>query len=74
MGHVEIDDLKISDELKREIHEWNDLYQSTFVSEYPPDSKFASKEMDKRHEMVGYILAERLQMELGCDYNVIVDF
>ncbi|MES9962699.1 MAG: hypothetical protein ABW116_04115 [Candidatus Sedimenticola sp. 20ELBAFRAG] len=70
MGHVDLVDLPISDELRLAISTWDDEYQGTFNDEYPPDSGFDSPEVDQDHIERGAILAERLQSELGSEYKV----
>ncbi|MDP5587039.1 hypothetical protein P3785_29305 [Pseudomonas aeruginosa] len=70
MGHVDVDDLPISQELKAEITAWDSEYQATFNSDYPPDSGFGSPEIEFRHIAEGQQLAKRLQQELGGGYTV----
>lgn len=48
MGHVDIEDLPLSQELKAQISEWDSRYQSTFNSDYPPDSGFASPDAEEK--------------------------
>ncbi|MBB4017447.1 MULTISPECIES: hypothetical protein [Chelatococcus] len=70
MGHIDVDDLPISEELKRAILAWDDEYQATFNSEYPPDSGFKSSDLEAVHIIKGAELAKRLQKELGNNYTV----
>lgn len=70
MGHVDIDDLPVSQELKAEIRAWDVEYQATFNSDYPPDSGFSSPEAELRHKAQGGQLAKKLQHELGYGYMV----
>lgn len=70
MGHVEIDDLPISYELKADLRSWNNEYQSTFVSDDPPSSGFESPELSEKHIEKGRTLADRLRKELGPSYNL----
>ncbi|WP_313055873.1 hypothetical protein [Pseudomonas lopnurensis] len=71
MGHVDIDDLPLSQELKGEIIKWDREYQATYNGDYPPDSRFSSPEAKLRHIVEGQQLAQRLQQELGGGYTVV---
>ncbi|MDF3842023.1 hypothetical protein P3W55_09890 [Pseudomonas citronellolis] len=70
MGHIDIDDLPLSQELKAEITAWDSEYQATFNSEYPPDSGFSSPEVAFRYIVEGQQLAKKIQQELGGGYAV----
>lgn len=69
-SHREVNSLPISDDLKEAIQAWDDEYQSTFDSGYPPDSGFISSDLEAAHKRQGAKLAERLQEELGDYYSV----
>lgn len=69
-SHCDVQTLPISDDLKEAIQAWDDEYQSTFDSAYPPDSGFSSPYAQAAHTRQGAELAERLQMELGDAYSV----
>ncbi|MGR2741122.1 hypothetical protein ACUY1T_21980 [Billgrantia sp. Q4P2] len=70
MGHVEVDELPISQALKAQILAWDSEYQATFNDDYPPDSGFGSPEAESMHIAEGSRLAKSLQQELGGDYMV----
>ena len=70
MGHIDVDDLPLSQELKAEITAWDSEYQAAFNSHYPPDSGFGSPEMAVRHIAEGQQLARKMQEELGEGYKV----
>lgn len=70
MGHVDVDDLPLSQELKSKIIEWDGKYQSTFNSDYPPDSGFTSSEAKLQHASEGEQLAKSIQQELEGSYTV----
>lgn len=70
MGHIDVEELPVSEELKRAIQAWDSEYQSTFNDDYPPESGFASSELEVAHTRQGAELAERLQAELGEGYSV----
>lgn len=70
--HYSITQLKVSENLQRRIIEWDEQYQKTLDSEYPPDSKFGSIQEAIEHNKLGTILSRELQNELGDQY--IVDF
>lgn len=70
MGHVDVDELPLSQELKAKINAWDSEYQATFNSDYPPDSGFSSPEAKLRHVAEGEQLAKKIQQELGGSYAV----
>jgi hypothetical protein len=70
MGHVDLEDLPISDDLRLAIKIWNDEYQATFDSEYPAGSGFDTPEAEKNHVEIGVKLAEKLHVELGKTYLI----
>lgn len=70
MGHIDINELPISHELKARISGWDNEYQATFNSDYPPDSGFTSHEATLRHIAEGQMLAKILQKELGGSYLI----
>ncbi|BBP59727.1 hypothetical protein PHLH4_33170 [Pseudomonas sp. St316] len=70
MGHVEVEDLPLSQELKAKISAWDGEYQATFNSEYPPDSGFHTLEAELRHKAEGEHLAEVIQQELKSGYTI----
>ncbi len=70
MGHIEVNSLPISNELKDLISKWDQRFQKTFNADYPPDSHFLSPELRDNHIEKGFNLAERLQIELGEGYSV----
>ena len=70
MGHIDVDELPISQELKAQINLWDNEYQATFNSDYPPKSGFSSNEVVIRHIVEGKRLAQKLQQELENDYIV----
>lgn len=70
MGHVDIEDLPLSQELRARIIVWDGEYQATFNSDYPPDSGFSTSEAQLRHMAEGEQLAKSIQHELGSSYTV----
>lgn len=70
MGHVDIEDLPFSQELKAKISAWDSKYQSTFNSDYPPDSGFTTPETELQHAVEGEELAKLIQQELEGSYTV----
>lgn len=70
MGHTDVDELPISQELKAKISGWNSEYQATYNGDYPPDSGFTSYEAKLRHIAEGQKLAKILQQELGSSYLI----
>ncbi|UZE18712.1 hypothetical protein LOY70_03695 [Pseudomonas sp. B21-054] len=70
MGHVDVEGLPLSQELKTKVSEWDRKYQSTFNSDYPPDSGFSSPEAELQHAAEGEQLAKMIQQELQGSYSV----
>lgn len=70
MGHVDIDDLPLSQELRMKINKWDGEYQATFNRDYPPDSGFTTPEAKLRHVSEGGELAGSMQKELESNYII----
>lgn len=70
MGHVDVDALPVTDELKNKLKLWHADYQSTFDENYPPNSGFICRDADQAHIERGRQLAEQLRIELGEGYKV----
>lgn len=71
VGHVDLDELPVSAELKEAIAAWDRNFQITFDESYPPDSGFSSEGERLEHEKRGIELIARLRKELGHDYLII---
>lgn len=69
-NYSDLSELNISDELKEAMQAWDDEYQATFDGDYPPNSGFASSDLEATHFAKGEELAKRLQAELGEGYSV----
>ena len=69
-GPVQIKELPLSDLLKHDLDLWDNEFQKTFDSEYPPDSGFKTAEQKKSHTERGHELANRLRLELGESFLV----
>ncbi len=70
MGHVAIEDLDISEGLRKRIVKWDAVFQNTFVDYNPRDSGFLSEQDLNKHNNEGAEIAELLRLELGSDVNV----
>lgn len=70
MGHLDVDDLPISDALKKNLKNWYQEYQSTFNEEHPQNSGFCSLQMAIVHAKKGESIAKQMQIELGENYRV----
>ena len=68
--HYDVRVLGLSCALQRAIQDWDEKYQATLDSEYPPDSRFETPEAEKAHIVEGLKLAELLQKELGAAFVV----
>ena len=70
MGHVGLEDLDLPENLIKEIHIWNSVFQETFCEEYPPDSGFHSYQKVLEHNSKGKDLARKIQNILGAEVNI----
>lgn len=70
LAHFEVRNLPISTALQSELLVWDEEYQNTFDSEYPPDSDFKSSDLRDAHNERGMELSAKLQDELGTEYEV----
>lgn len=70
MGHVEVDELPISDQLKKNINLWNDAFQKTFNEKSPSMSGFKSREEELKHANDGKRIELYLTLELGQAYAI----
>lgn len=68
--HREVTSLPLSADLQNQFLEWDEEYQDTFNQSDPLASCFASQQAEKDHALRGRNLAQRLQDELGDDYEV----
>ncbi len=68
--HYAAHELNISKDLAKKIQHWDDLYQDTLDHNYPPDSDFQTEEDKRKHQVLGKELAQKLQNELGPEFNV----
>ena len=64
--------LPISQELKRDLYAWMDKYNSTLDWEYPPDSGFKSEQEEQQFKQDGKKLQQRLQQELGAEFQISI--
>ncbi|CAA6806180.1 MAG: Unknown protein [uncultured Campylobacterales bacterium] len=64
VGHLDFDEIPITEKLKQEIKEWDEVYQNTYNDEYPPDSCFKSKKQKQWFYKRGRELFEKLKQEL----------
>ncbi len=70
MGHIDTEDLDISEGLRKRIVKWDAVFQNTFVDYNPRDSGFLSEQDLNKHNNEGVEIAELLRLELGSDVNV----
>ena len=72
MGHVPIEDLRLSPQLSEMIINWDNQFQLTFNDDCPQESGFKSFEDLLTHNQHGKMLASLLEKELGD--NVRIEF
>lgn len=70
-GDIDPKDLPISAELQDALIKWAQTYDDTLDMDTPQNSGFASVSLEEAFKAEGYLLAERLRIELGSDYTVI---
>lgn len=63
--------LPLSEETKRRLVAWAQVYDATLNQEYPPDSAFPSQEAERAFRREGSLLMQQLRSELGSDYEVV---
>jgi hypothetical protein len=63
--NIPIRDLAITQELREALERWDDRFQSTFNTSYPPDSGFRERSLSDAFLDEGEALASRLREELG---------
>lgn len=71
VGNIGPDFLPISDFLKNELNDWSDEYNKTLILDNPLESGFKTINEEIAFREKGKYLQERLQIELGNDYDVI---
>jgi hypothetical protein len=71
VGNINPNTLPISNMLKNELNSWSDKYDETLNLDDPLASGFATIEEEMVFKEMGLSLKEKLQMELGDDYEVI---
>jgi hypothetical protein len=72
IGNINPDDLPLSDELKQALSAWADEYDATLNLSDPASSGFSDVEAEKLFRQKGIALGERLRVELGGGYSVVV--
>ena len=77
-GHREIcpspESLGLSAGLVDQLNDWQAAYDSTLDQSYPPDSRFTSSAVEARWREQGQALLAQLQLELGDDVTVRLEF
>ena len=73
-GDISPDDLPISLELKKSLHDWATRYDLTLKMDDPASSGFQNKILESIFIEDGRKLAIKLQEELGINYNIVYQF
>ena len=74
LNNIDPDDLQISQDLKIDLDQWASKYESTYVKANPLDSSFLNDTDEKNFWEEGYALKNRLQCELGSNYEILYKF
>lgn len=68
--YTNIDQLPLSESLKKRLEDWDDAYVATLNQEYPPDSDFSTPEERKKFIEEGYALQHLLQEALKDNFVI----
>jgi hypothetical protein len=68
--NINPDDLPISNDLKRDLHNWSEEFDSTLNADDPANSGFLDEISKVAFEKNGLKLTDRLRQELGVDFSV----
>ena len=72
LNNIDPDGLKISRNLKSDLSHWANKNESTYLKENPVASGFLSSSEEKEFIEEGCILRDRLQSELGSNYEIFL--
>ncbi|WP_336985140.1 hypothetical protein [Asaia sp. HN128] len=72
-GDIDPRSLGLSDNLVKEISGWAKAYDATLNHEYPPDSRFNSREDAISFVNNGFLLQKKISEELSGKYHVEYD-
>ncbi|MGO4815704.1 hypothetical protein AB4156_40025 [Cupriavidus sp. 2MCAB6] len=70
VGNIDPEGLPIWQDLKTKLANWARQYDETLNMDYPPDSGFENAAVEAQFKQEGYLLADRLRMELGPEYEI----
>lgn len=70
VGNIDPNALPISDSLKEDLYEWSLRYDETLNKDDPLQSGFLSDADEQSFNRDGLAILEKLQSELGENYNV----
>ena len=70
LNNIDPDDLKISRKLNSDLSHWANKFESTYLKENPVNSGFLTSSEEKEFIEEGYVLRDRLQFELGSNYEI----
>lgn len=68
---VEGTEIGISEDLSKEIFDWNTEYQNTFDPNDPLNSGFLRQEQAEEHDAVGVRLRDKIERQVGDRYNTV---
>jgi len=68
--NVAIKFFNLNDELKKEVINWDNLYQSTLDSDYPPDSGFKNVKEEETFEKLGIVVWKKINEVYKSSYKV----
>ena len=64
------EELPLSSNTIKRLHEWQDSYDLTLNEEYPPESGFSSPQAEASFKQEGYELWLLLRQELSSEYEI----
>lgn len=72
LSNINPESLPISKRLKDDLNQWADGYESTYSRNNPIESGFSSELEEKKFLNDAYALKNKLQLELGLSYEIIL--
>ncbi|WP_110517420.1 hypothetical protein [Herpetosiphon llansteffanensis] len=69
-GDIDPNELPLSPALIADLMAWSDAFDAIYVDDDPASSGFASRAAEQQFAEQGLALAQRLQAELGAEYQI----
>ncbi|MBM7844978.1 hypothetical protein [Herpetosiphon giganteus] len=69
-GDIDPSELPLSPDLIADLMAWSDIFDAIYVDDDPVSSGFATRAAEQQFAEQGLALAQRLQAELGAEYQI----